>query len=221
MSSKLGLSQLKNLTASQKEEINKAKERKVYEDNIFEYGEDLKDIKWEVNQQLELQHTQGVRTDDIMQYQTWEDMYVEFHDEYAEYVKDDLNYSTIDDRALKDQVIKKIMNQRMERQKLGFFSKFKYFKKLFPVIREEKPGKDLYAYIVAIQLLIAWFIVGYYTDVDRTEGIQGTSNAFSGNMVLVLIIWICFILIERCVNRTNTYEVERRDDIEVASPLDH
>jgi len=45
-------------------------------------------------------------------------------------------------------------------KKLG---KKNYFKNLFPLIKEQKPGKDLYASITFWQFIICVYLITYYT----------------------------------------------------------
>jgi len=44
--------------------------------------------------------------------------------------------------------------------------KLTYFKNLFPVIKEQKPGKDLYARITFWQFIICFYLITYYTYLD-------------------------------------------------------
>jgi hypothetical protein len=41
-----------------------------------------------------------------------------------------------------------------------------YFEKLFPSIKEQKPGRDLYAVIATIQFVICLFIIFFFTKMD-------------------------------------------------------
>lgn len=40
---------------------------------------------------------------------------------------------------------------------------YKYFRKLFPPIKEQKPGKDMYGKITFWQFIICVYLITYYT----------------------------------------------------------
>jgi hypothetical protein len=50
-----------------------------------------------------------------------------------------------------------------------YFQSKPYFKRLFPSVKEQKPGVDLYVWITLIQFVICLYLLMYYTDMD-TEG---------------------------------------------------
>ena len=41
-----------------------------------------------------------------------------------------------------------------------------YFRRLFPSIKEQKPGKDMYAKITLWQFIICIYLITYYTYLD-------------------------------------------------------
>ena len=50
-----------------------------------------------------------------------------------------------------------------------------YFTSLFPLIKEQKPGKDYYARITFWQFIICIYLINYYTDLDA-RGTQILEN---------------------------------------------
>ena len=86
----------------------------------------------------------------------------------------------------------------------------KYFERLFPKIRNEKPGADFYSLYTISMILIIIFIVVFYTsmiqDITFTAFSQET-NQFNSSMVIFLIIHIVFLFYDRIIyinqNRNN------------------
>lgn len=65
-----------------------------------------------------------------------------------------------------------------------------YFERLFPSVKEQKPGQDLYAVTASFQFLICIFLIFFYTkmDADVTGSDSLTYNQFSGQMVIALFM---------------------------------
>ena len=79
-------------------------------------------------------------------------------------------------------------------------TKKNYFKKLFPNIRNEKPGDDYYISYSISLLLICVFIIIFYTSMvqDKTFGsIELNTKQFSGEMVICLLIHVIILVYER------------------------
>ena len=58
----------------------------------------------------------------------------------------------------------------------NFFGKNKYFKRLFPKVKEAKPGIDFYGKITFIQFVICIYLISYYTKLDA-RGTQNLENS--------------------------------------------
>jgi hypothetical protein len=56
------------------------------------------------------------------------------------------------------------------------FSRSSYFRRLFPLIKEQKPGMDLYAWITLVQFGICIYLISFYTSID-TEGTQNLESS--------------------------------------------
>ena len=69
--------------------------------------------------------------------------------------------------------MKTIKLQRKLKEKKGFIAKnfatSPYFKSIFPLVKEQKPGVDLYAWITFVQFIICIYLIMFYTEID-TEG---------------------------------------------------
>ena len=85
-----------------------------------------------------------------------------------------------------------------------------YFQKLFPKIRNEKPGNEYYvSYTISMVFIILYLLIFYTTMVqDRTYGaVTVETKQFSGTMVIFLLLHIVFLLYDRILfisqNRNN------------------
>ena len=75
-----------------------------------------------------------------------------------------------------------------------------YFRRLFPTIRNEKPGDDYYVSYSILMLIISTFIILFYTTMvqDKTFGsVELNTKQFSGEMVIVLFIHTIILVYER------------------------
>jgi hypothetical protein len=105
-------------------------------------------------------------------------------------------------------VSKAFKEQRKERSNVGvirqFFSKVPYFQRLFPKIKEQKPGVDYYAEITLVQFITCIYLINTYMYIDArgTQNLEN-SNLFSIYMVICLFIQILVMILERFVARTN------------------
>lgn len=88
-------------------------------------------------------------------------------------------------------------------------------KSLFPSIKEQKPGKDLYAFVAATQFFICLFLIFFFTKMDAdftnvTDAIQ--YNQFSGEMVIALFLQILVMIVDRYLYKSDTliYVSEKR-----------
>ena len=75
-----------------------------------------------------------------------------------------------------------------------------YFKRLFPTIRNEKPGDDYYVLYSILMLIICTFIIFFYTTMvqDKTfTSVELNTKQFSGEMVVVLLIHVLILCYER------------------------
>ena len=85
-----------------------------------------------------------------------------------------------------------------------------YFQKLFPKIRNEKPGNEYYVSYTLIMVFIILYLLIFYTTMiqDKTYGaVTVETKQFSGAMVIFLILHIVFLVYDRILfisqNRNN------------------
>ena len=95
----------------------------------------------------------------------------------------------------------------------GYYKENKrnYYEKLFPKIRNEKPGNDFYVYYTLDMFLIIIFLILYYTDMnmDKTfNAVSIDSNQFSEEMIIFLIVHIIFLVFDRII-----YLNQNRNDL--------
>ena len=91
-------------------------------------------------------------------------------------------------------------------QRLFYYNS--YFARLFPSVKEQKPGKDLYAVTATFQFLICIFLIFFYTkmDADVTNISDSmTYNQFSGQMVIALFLQIIVMIIDRYLYKSKTF----------------
>ena len=89
-----------------------------------------------------------------------------------------------------------------------------YYQRLFPKIRNEKPGNEYYASYTIAMLLIIIYIILFYTNMNQDKTFNSVSvdtNQFSSSMVIFLIIHVIFLVYDRIIyisqNRNNiTYD---------------
>ena len=77
-----------------------------------------------------------------------------------------------------------------------------YFQKLFPKIRNEKPGNNLYPAYTIIMFVLIIYILFFYTRMiqDNTYGpVNLDTTQFSGEMVLFLILHVLIIIFDRVI----------------------
>ena len=89
-------------------------------------------------------------------------------------------------------------------------NKKNYFERLFPKIRNEKPGGDFYSFYTISMIFIIIFIILFYTTMiqDITfNALSEETNQFNSAMVIFLLIHIGFLLYDRVIyinqNRNN------------------
>lgn len=96
-----------------------------------------------------------------------------------------------------------------DKPKPGFFENIKYFDRLFPNLKIQKPGFDLYASTTFFLGILAVYVFMFFDKltVNETEflkGAQETNNIFKGEMSICLILIISIIILERYINRSDT-----------------
>ena len=95
--------------------------------------------------------------------------------------------------------IDKLEKAKKEREKYDESSR-KYFERLFPKIRNEKPGSDFYVCYTLTLAIILIIILIFYSNMvnDKTFGaVEIDTKQVSGEMVLVLIIHVFILLYDR------------------------
>jgi hypothetical protein len=75
-----------------------------------------------------------------------------------------------------------------------------YFERLFPRIKQQKPGKDYYVGIAAVEIIICFYLIIFYnkmTGIQTSIAEEYTSNEFKGDMVLALFVMIGITVVDR------------------------
>lgn len=86
-----------------------------------------------------------------------------------------------------------------------------YFQKLFPRIRNEKPGKDFYYIYSLIMVLLIFYVLFFYTSMvqDKTYGaVNISTNQFSGMSIILVLIHMLILIYDRVIYlRQNRYSL--------------
>ena len=104
-----------------------------------------------------------------------------------------------------------------------FLTNNSYFQKLFPKLKEQKPGRDLYLWIGITQFLILIFLIPFYTEMDKDYTNDSTDdftiNQFSGTMVLAVFLQIFIIIADRYFYISRSYLTIENQEIEKEEEL--
>ena len=91
-----------------------------------------------------------------------------------------------------------------------FFYDNSLFDRLFPIITQQKPGKDLYVFIASIQILIIVYTFLFFNKMISTdnENLDNAvdSNYLSGQMVAFVLIEFFIMIIDRVIYSTHKFE---------------
>lgn len=95
----------------------------------------------------------------------------------------------------------------------GWFERRSYFDRLFPSLKVQKPGYDLYGLTTTILGIIIIYIFLFYDDYNFSQmkfefGSQSVLFPFA--MAKELILMFAIIIIERYANRSDTKKVEEK-----------
>ena len=94
---------------------------------------------------------------------------------------------------------------------------------MFPSIKEQKPGVDLYSTIFTIQFMISVFLIFKYTvmSADVTNSTDAiTYNQFSGQMVIALFLQILIMLLDRFLYKSKTFISVAEKDLVKSSAVE-
>ena len=100
----------------------------------------------------------------------------------------------------------------------------KYFDRLFPRIKQQKPGSDFYVGIAGVMIVIIIYIILAYNMMTlSTSSIsqQFSDNQFSGAMVLSMLVMIVIMVIDRYFYSTQSFQNRKVMDkkLDTSSPL--
>jgi hypothetical protein len=123
------------------------------------------------------------------------------------------NWETLsagDTQILLDEKVEKIEIRKEE--KMGIFESSAYMANLFPNLKIQKPGYDLYGSTTSLLAVIALFVFFCFSSftVDPGSFVEGQSSIFKGDMAVTLVVVIIIIIIERLASRTDTKKVENK-----------
>lgn len=81
-----------------------------------------------------------------------------------------------------------------------------YFDRIFPHIKQQKPGVNLYVGIAGICIVMILYVILLFSPMSgsntSTVSQEFSSNQFSGAMVVTMIIMICIMVVDRYLYST-------------------
>lgn len=80
--------------------------------------------------------------------------------------------------------------------------------RLFPDIKQQKPGLDLYVYVATIQIVMIAYTFLFYSNMQGNESdiaTQFASNQYSSNMVILIIIMMGIMAVDRVLYSTHAF----------------
>jgi hypothetical protein len=80
----------------------------------------------------------------------------------------ELNQSFVADKEVLKKRAKEIRDKKLGKLEKLFkdIKKSSYFVSLFPLVKEQKPGRDLYAHTTVLQFIICFYMINYYSYLD-------------------------------------------------------
>mmetsp|Transcript_21761 Transcript_21761/g.16100 ORF Transcript_21761/g.16100 Transcript_21761/m.16100 type:complete len:125 (+) Transcript_21761:624-998(+) len=102
-----------------------------------------------------------------------------------------------------------IVEERNKGKRKSFIQRFmaqrKYFMRLFPAIKEQKPGIDLYFPITFIQFLLIFYCLFFNSSLDgKSKKDLESSDVYSMVMIYLVLIQAVVVIIDRYISRTYT-----------------
>lgn len=96
----------------------------------------------------------------------------------------------------------------------GIFERNDYFDRIFPSLKVQKPGYDLYGSTTTILALIGVYIFMFFDSYTFSQAKfdyhKGQSVLFLAEMAMMVLFIITIIIIERYANRSDTKKVEEK-----------
>lgn len=83
-----------------------------------------------------------------------------------------------------------------------------YIESLFPSLKIQKPGHDYYSLIVIIQVMIFFYILVFYTKLDKSGKTifdQVDSNLYNSSMLYMLTIQLVFMIVDRYIYKSKSF----------------
>ena len=99
-------------------------------------------------------------------------------------------------------------------ERSSYWRKFiAFLTRVSPKVKEEKPGSDLYTPALLVQLILLFYILFFYTQMDgESQVFSGAfaSSQFSGHMVVALLLQTALVLLDRYLYLCSTSQSTRK-----------
>lgn len=118
---------------------------------------------------------------------------------------------------------KKELLEKRKWEEPGLMERSRYFARLFPTLRIQKPGIDFYGSTTLILSILAVYTFAAFDQMTPNsfqllKGAKESSNLFTSSTALALVFVLLIIIVERFVNRSDTKSREDNalDDMDEA-----
>ena len=92
-----------------------------------------------------------------------------------------------------------------------------FFERLFPLIKQQKPGQDLYVLVATVQIIIVVYLFFFYPLMvggQQSIGEQFSSNAFSEPLVVSLIVCMVIMVTDRILYSQHAFLAGKKNRIQ-------
>ena len=106
---------------------------------------------------------------------------------------------------------------KKETPRLGLFERNKYFDKVFPSLKIQKPGYDLYASTTIFLGILLLYVFAFYGQMSVSQADYLTKEPAAGlfnfHMIILMLIIITIMFVERYANRMDTKAAKKKSEV--------
>jgi hypothetical protein len=106
---------------------------------------------------------------------------------------------------------------KKETPRLGLFERNKYFDNVFPSLKIQKPGYDLYASTTIFLGILLLYVFAFYGQMSVSQADYLTKEPAAGlfnfHMIILMLIIITVMFVERYANRMDTKAAKKKSEM--------
>ena len=106
---------------------------------------------------------------------------------------------------------------KKETPRLGLFERIKYFDKVFPALKIQKPGYDLYASTTIFLGILLLYVFAFYGQMSVSQADYLTKEPAAGlfnfHMIVLMLVIITVMFVERYANRMDTKAAKKKSEV--------